>query len=116
MGTVNLNRKIQPSSIVIYIFEPYPGTPLYDVCIENNFIEKEREDEEFVSRTDTILKLPMFPRKEILKCYRRFPWRVYRGKSLKRAFLFKIYYSKYGEIFIKLMSPFKKKIQKFAVK
>ena len=116
MGTVNLNRKIQPSSVVIYIFEPYPGTPLYDLCVENNFIEKEREDEEFVSRTDTILKLPMFPRKEILKCYRRFPWRVYGGKSFKRAFLFKLYYSKYGEMLIKLMSPFKKKIQKFAVK
>lgn len=116
MGTVNLNKKIQPSSIVIYVFEPYPGTPLYDMCIENNFIEKEREDEEFVSRTDTILKLPMFSRKEIIKCYRRFPWRVYGGKSLKRALLFKLYYSKYGEILIKLMAPFKKKIQKFAVR
>ncbi|MCE5329737.1 B12-binding domain-containing radical SAM protein [bacterium] len=116
MGTVNLNRKIQPSSIVIYIFEPYPGTPLYDICVENNFIEKEREDEEFVSRTDTILKLPMFPRKEIIKCYRRFPWRVYRGKSFKRAFLFKLYYSKNGEFLIKMMSPFKKVIQRFAVK
>lgn len=116
MGTVNLNRKIQPSSLVIYIFEPYPGTPLYDTCVKNNFIEKEREDEEFVSRTDTILKLPMFSRKEIIKCYRRFPWRVYGGKSFKRAFLFKLYYSKYGEILIKLMSPFKKIIQKFAVK
>jgi len=116
METVRMNRQIQPSSIVIYIFEPYPGTPLYDVCIENNFIEKEREEEEFVSRTDTFLKLPMFPRKEILKCYRRFPWRVYRGKSFKRALLFKIYYSKYGEILIRLMSPFKKKIQRFAIR
>jgi len=115
METVRMNRQIQPSSIVIYIFEPYPGTPLYDVCVENNFIEKEREEEEFVSRTDTFLKLPMFPRKEILKCYRRFPWRVYRGKSLKRALLFKIYYSKYGEILIRLMAPFKKKIQRFAI-
>ncbi|MBM3701593.1 MAG: B12-binding domain-containing radical SAM protein [Actinobacteria bacterium] len=116
MSTVMLNRKIQPSSIVIYIFEPYPGTPLYEACIKNNFIEKQREDEEFVSRTDTILKLPMFPRKQILSCYRRFPWRVYRGKSLKRALLFKIYYSKYGEFIIKLMSPFKKYIQRFAIK
>lgn len=116
MGTVNLNRKIQPSSAVIYIYEPYPGTPLYDMCIKNNFIEKEREDEEFISRTDTILKLPMFSRKDILRCYKRFPWRIYRGKSFKRAFLFKLYYSKYGEILIKLMTPFKKKIQKFAVK
>ena len=114
METVNLNRKIQPNSIVNYIFEPYTGTPLYDICVENNFIEKEKEEEEFVSRTDTYLKMPQFTRKQILQCYRRFPWRVYRGKSLKRALLFKIYYSKYGESIIKLMSPLKKQIQKFA--
>lgn len=116
MGTIDLNRRIQPSSAVIYIYEPYPGTPLYKTCIDNNFIEKERENEEFVSRTDTILKLPMFPRSEILKCYKRFSWRIYRGKSFKRAVLFKLYYSKYGELLIKLLTPFKKQIQKFAIK
>lgn len=116
METVRLNRKIQPNSIVNYIFEPYPGTPLYDMCLENNFIEKEKEEEDFISRTDTYLKMPQFTRKQILQCYRRFPWRVYRGKSLKRALLFKIYYSKYGESIIRLMAPFKKRIQRFATK
>jgi len=115
MDTVRLNRKIQPSSLVIYVFEPYPGTPLYDICVKNNFIEKEREEEEFVSRTDTILKMPMFPRGQILNCYRNFTWRVYVGKSFKKALLYKIYYSRYGEFLIKLLSPFKKIIQRFAV-
>jgi radical SAM superfamily enzyme YgiQ (UPF0313 family) len=115
METVNINRKVQPSSLVVYIFEPYPGTPLYDVCIKNHFIEEENEDKEFISRTDTILYMPQFPRKQILNCYRNFAWRVYWKNSLKKAILHKIYYSRYGEFLIRLLSPFKKIVQRLAM-
>jgi len=114
MDTVNLNRKVQPSSIVIYIFEPYPGTALYDMCVKNNFMGN-GDDKEFISRTDTTLKFPNFSRKEILNCYRNFAWRVYRGRSFKKAVLHKVYYSKYGELLIRLLSPFKKIVRKFAM-
>ena len=115
METVKINRKVQPSSIVVYVFEPYPGTPLYDMCIENHFIEEDSQDMDFISRTDTSLNMPDFTRKQILKCYRNFAWRVYRGKSFKKALLHKIYYSKYGELLIRLLSPFKKIVRKFAM-
>jgi anaerobic magnesium-protoporphyrin IX monomethyl ester cyclase len=114
METVNLNRKVQPSSLVIYIFEPYPGTSLYDICIKNNFIKK-NDTMEFISRTDTILNMPDFPRKQILNCYRNFAWRVYRGRSYKKALLHKVYYSKYGELLIRLLEPFKKIIRNMAM-
>jgi len=116
METVNLNRKVQPNSLVIYIFEPYPGTPLYDMCLKNNFIEEENDDgREFISRTDTTLNMPQFTRKQILKCYRNFAWRVYWKKSLKKALLHKAYYSRYGEFLIRLLSPFKKIVQRQAM-
>ena len=115
METVKINRKVQPSSLVVYVFEPYPGTPLYDMCIKNHFIEEDRQDMDFISRTDTSLNMPGFTRKQILKCYRNFAWRVYRGKSYKKALLHKIYYSKYGELLIRLLSPFKKIVRKFAM-
>ncbi|MCG2788527.1 MAG: hypothetical protein L6405_01065, partial [Actinomycetia bacterium] len=104
-----------PSSLVVYVFEPYPGTPLYDMCVKNHFIEEDRQDMDFISRTDTTLNMPDFTRKQILKCYRNFAWRVYRGKSYKKALLHKIYYSKYGELLIRLLSPFKKIVRKFAM-
>ena len=115
METVKINRKVQPSSLVVYVFEPYPGTPLYDMCVKNHFIEEDRQDMDFISRTDTTLNMPDFTRKQILKCYRNFAWRVYRGKSYKKALLHKIYYSKYGELLIRLLSPFKKIVRKFAM-
>ena len=115
METVKINRKVQPSSLVVYVFEPYPGTPLYDMCVKNHFIEEDSQDMDFISRTDTTLNMPGFTRKQILKCYRNFAWRVYRGKSYKKALLHKIYYSKYGELLIRLLSPFKKIVRKFAM-
>src|SRR4030042_549542 len=115
METVKINRKVQPSSLVVYVFEPYPGTPLYDMCIKNHFIEEDWQDMDFISRTDPTLNMPGFTRKQILKCYRNFAWRVYRGKSYKKALLHKIYYSKYGELLIRLLSPFKKIVRKFAM-
>ena len=115
METVNVNRKVQPNSLVVYIFEPYPGTPLYDMCVKNNFIKEDSEERDFISRTDTTLDMPQFSRKQILNCYRNFAWRVYWKKSLKKALLHKAYYSKYGEFLIRLLSPFKKIVQKFAM-
>jgi len=115
LETVKINRKVQPSSLVVYVFEPYPGTPLYDMCVKNHFIEEDRTDMDFISRTDTTLNMPDFTRKQILRCYRNFAWRVYMGKSYKKALLHKIYYSKYGELLIRLLSPFKKIVRKFAM-
>jgi anaerobic magnesium-protoporphyrin IX monomethyl ester cyclase len=114
LETIKLNREVQPSSVVIYIFEPYPGTPLYDLSLKNHFIEDDA-DREFISRTDTILHMKQFPRNQILNCYRNFAWRVYWKKSLKKAVLHKIYYSRYGEILIRLLAPLKKIIRKFAM-
>jgi len=115
METVNINRKVQPNSLVVYIFEPYPGTPLYDMCVKNNFIKEDSGERDFISRTDTTLDMPQFSRKQILNCYRNFAWRVYWKKSIKKAVLHKAYYSKYGEFLIRLLSPFKKIVQKFAM-
>ena len=40
---------------------------------------------------------------------------VYWKNSLKKAFLHKAYYSKYGEFLIRILSPFKKIVQKLAI-
>ena len=43
-----------------------PGTKLAEVCRKEGFIETGKAEGEFVGRTDTILKMPQFPREEIL--------------------------------------------------
>ncbi|MBU1122172.1 MAG: B12-binding domain-containing radical SAM protein [Candidatus Omnitrophica bacterium] len=114
--TVALNQKVEPDAHVCYVFQPYPGTKLYDFCRQHNFIAADVFESEIVSRRDTVLNLPSFPRKEIVKCHRNFSYRIYRKKSLRKAIVYKIYYSQYGERLIKILSPVKNLLRNFAMK
>lgn len=113
--TIDLNAEILPDSFNLHIFEPYPGTTLGDICWKENLIDPERLQVEFIGQTDTVLKMPQFPRKEILRCFRLFGFRVYRKHSLLKAIPFYLYYSRYGEILVRLLQPVKKIIRRFAM-
>lgn len=112
LETVKLNRLIQPDSIVVYIFEPYPGTELYDICLEKGFLEENPWEADFAPRTDTVLRMPDFPRGEIKKIYRNFGYNVYRGIDNRKALFYKIFYCRHGEIILKMASPAKKILRK----
>jgi len=106
--TVNLNAEIKPDSVILNIFDLYPGTKLEVECRKKGWIDFKRIREEFIPRTDTILNLPDFPREQILKCYKKFAYNVYRDQSLIRAIFYRIYYSSYGEWLIRILAPFKR--------
>lgn len=105
--TVDLNARMNPDSVIIGIFEPYPGTKLADVCLKEGFIEPTQAGSEFVGRTDTVLNMPQFSRKQILHCFRTFASNVYRRQSLHKAVFLRLYYSPYGEPLIRLLKPIK---------
>ncbi len=113
--TVRLTAALQPDSFNLHIFEPYPGTHLGEICEKEGLVDPRRRDIEFVGQTDTILKMPQFPRKRILKSFRRFGFRVYRKKSILKAIPYAIYYSRYGEKLIRLLQPIKRIVRKFAM-
>jgi len=113
--TIKLNRDLNPDSLVCYIFNPYPGTALFDISIEEGFLSPDFLDDDFISRTDTPLNMPLFSRREILECYRSFAYNVYKTRSFKKALIYKIYYSRFGEPLIRLLDIVKKPIQRLAM-
>jgi radical SAM superfamily enzyme YgiQ (UPF0313 family) len=115
MDTVRINQQIQPDSFNLHIFEPYPGTVLGDIALKEGLIDPQRADAEFVGQTDTILRLPGFPREEILRAFRLFAFRVYRKHSLLKAIPYLVYYSRWGEPLIRVLQPFKRIVRKFAM-
>jgi len=56
---------------------------------------------------DTILTMPKFPRREILRCFRNFAYQVYRQHAPLKALFYKIYYSPAGERLIRALAPVK---------
>ena len=110
--TIELNARINPDSFVLGIFEPYPGTKLAEICKRKNLIDPKRSEKLFVGRTDTILNMPQFTRKQILHCFRNFGWNIYKRNSLRKALMYKIYYSRFGERLVRILAPVKKTFRK----
>jgi len=113
--TVNLNRRIQPDSVIIGVFEPYPGTKLAEVCLKEGFIGADSAETCFVGRRDTVLNMPQFPRNEILKCFRNFAFNVYRQSAPCKAMFYRAYYSPLGEAVVKLLSPLKTFVRRYVM-
>lgn len=113
--TVELNARINPGSVIIGVFEPYPGTKLAEVCKKEGFIDTSRGGSDFVGRTDTVLNMPQFPREEILRCFRTFAYNVYKRHSWRKALFLRLYYSPYGEPLIRLLEPVKGLLRKITM-
>jgi len=114
--SVKIIRDIMPDSFTLHIYEPYPGTHLADIAFRENFIDRQRAVINFVGHTDTVLTMPQFTRREILRAFRRFPWRVFRGKSIVRAIPYMLYYSRWGNMLIRITQPIKRLVRKLAMR
>lgn len=106
-ATVELNKTINPDGHVCYIFQPYPGTKLYDIASEKGFIDCDPSNRNVFSRRDTVLDMPNFSRQEIVNSHQNFSYKVYKSKSLGKALVYLIYYSSFGEILLKILNPIK---------
>jgi anaerobic magnesium-protoporphyrin IX monomethyl ester cyclase len=76
--TLEVNRRCLPEGNYLSIFCPYPGTELYNRCVERG-LNVELEDES-MERFRPVLGLPEFPDKQVTHYFRWFDWYVYRGK------------------------------------
>lgn len=113
--TIDLNKKIQPDSVILNIFDPYPGTPLGERCKKERLIDYKRMESKFIPKTDTVLNLPQFSRKEIKKFYKIFAYEVYKKSSIRRALSYRVYYSSIGEWLILLLSPIKDLLRRWTM-
>jgi len=71
--TINLNRSIKTATINAFLYNPYPGTALYEVCKKKGYLPKEGEEktvDAFLSTEafpyfKTILNLPTISKMEL---------------------------------------------------
>jgi radical SAM superfamily enzyme YgiQ (UPF0313 family) len=113
LDTVRLNREIRPDVVSISVFYPYPGTELYDYCIEKGYFNPDEPlPKGYISRRSSLLNLPDFSRNDIARCFQRFGFRVFRKFSIIKAIGYAVIYSKYGEFFISITAWFRNIIVK----
>ena len=67
--TYRLNEELFPEHMQVSVFNPYPGTRLYDLCRENGWLSGREVDGYFVP--ESVLNMPQFPPAEIAEWHRR---------------------------------------------
>lgn len=75
--TIQINRIAQPERSRTSIFFPYPGTKLYEVCKENNFLGDDFSID--LERTQSVLHLPSLSKRRIQNEYIWFEYNVSKG-------------------------------------
>jgi anaerobic magnesium-protoporphyrin IX monomethyl ester cyclase len=51
LATYNLNRSLFPDHMQVSVFNPYPGTKLFELCEKQNYIRGQMDDGYFVPKT-----------------------------------------------------------------
>jgi len=72
MKTIEVNRKINPTSATVTFFHPYRGAPLRELCVERGIIPEDQGKHEDVYRSDSQLVMPQITQKELKDLMRSF--------------------------------------------
>lgn len=75
--TVRINRECQPDWFLLSVFFPYPGTQLYDKCVELGLLDISPDPD--LERRKAVLDLPGFSKRQVNRHRDWFPMFVYRG-------------------------------------
>jgi anaerobic magnesium-protoporphyrin IX monomethyl ester cyclase len=78
--TIGLTRECKPDQFQLSIFCPYPGTDLYQYCLENKIITGPIKD---LGREVACMDLPGFPRRQIQQQYDSFTVNVFADNIVR---------------------------------
>jgi radical SAM superfamily enzyme YgiQ (UPF0313 family) len=105
--TIEINRRVHAKYPMfslgsgtgpkVFIFEPYPGTHLYELCQKNGWLREERLKVGFRTHVDTYVDIPTFPPDRAEHELRRFRYNVYKGTHPLISLFYLVYDSKTGE-------------------
>jgi len=70
--TIEVNRKINPTSATVTFFHPYRGAPLRELCVERGYIETDQGKHEDVYRSDSQLDMPQITKQELKNIMKSF--------------------------------------------
>jgi radical SAM superfamily enzyme YgiQ (UPF0313 family) len=114
--TVRLNQQINPDVFSLYVFYPYPGTELYDVCVAKGYLDPhESLPENYVSRRQSILRLPKFSKKQINRAFRWAAFHVFRSHSLTKALAYRLIYAQHGELILDFTRKLRKHVRSLLI-
>ena len=104
INTLKLVGLISPVQAFLGIFYPYPGTLMHERAAKMGFL-RFKQPRGFVERVDSILTMPLFPRKDILYYYNNFDKMVILATPVNSIF---IRFHRYIKFLLMSIPPSKK--------
>jgi radical SAM superfamily enzyme YgiQ (UPF0313 family) len=81
--TLDLHQELQPCDFGYFVFYPYPGTPLFNVCREKGYLPDDYLDRP-ANHRESILELPEVTKDDIAEFYDR--WTMERKADMVRRY------------------------------
>lgn len=110
--TIKLNRRLNPSSVQVSMFQPYPGTSLHTLCKEKGWLNGKALPVSYF--LDTPVNYPDLPTKEIVRARRWFRFNVLRKTQLIKS-LIVLFYDLNYERFLKFWDYIPSSIKRLAL-
>ncbi|MBI4389577.1 MAG: radical SAM protein [Nitrospinae bacterium] len=109
--TIELNRRLRPTSVLVSMFQPYPGTHLHDLCKENGWLNGKPIPYSYFLYS--AVSYPHLSADEILKIRRRFRFQILRKSQLLKS-LIVLFYDLNYEHFVKFWDLIPRGVKKVA--
>ncbi|MBI1853402.1 MAG: cobalamin B12-binding domain-containing protein [Planctomycetes bacterium] len=72
-GTIELNREIDPDILCVFIFQAFPGTDLFDLCVREGYVPPyDAETIPWIENPNVHLVQESITHDELMQCYRDF--------------------------------------------
>ncbi len=113
-ATIKLNQQIRPDVAGISIFYPFPGTDLYDLCLEKGYLKEEQDvlkDDDVIYKK-SILDMPQYKPEAIENSLKWFAFKVFWPYSKIRALGYRVMLSNYGETLLAILGKFRRPLRK----
>jgi len=73
LKTLELNQRIQPDVVCVFIYQAFPGTALYDRCVEAGYIpERDQTKVAWYEDPEMHLRQESISHEEVMEVYRKF--------------------------------------------
>ena len=82
----------------VFIYDPCPGNPLYELCRSKGWLREENRRVGFRVNIDPCVEIPTFPKERVVQEYRRFRYNVYKGHHDAIALFYLLYDSRAVEL------------------
>ena len=90
--TLEINRLCLPDWVITSIFFPYPGTELFNLCLQKGYLNGKLDTE--MERSRAILKLPNFSKRQVQNAFEWFYYDVYKKEKPIYILLIRVFVNK----------------------